>query len=365
MSAEETSKRGIYINLQLKFAIVYTLIFSVIFIAFFIWFSNYAVNVAKTRISASLQNALIAGASRIRGEDVVGLYQTAEPSLFSDRGDDDPSNDVYYTDDPRFWQIAEWLNSVRVVDPNAFPWVYIHSNQPDDPYGFYYVVDGLALTDPLSPDTLNFKEHFDADDANDPMLNLTETAVYLDDPYEWRDTSLVSGYTPIHDTDGNIVAGLGIDYQAHYIVDIEREVRNLAIPAFIITYIVMFVLVYLSSRLLSRPIVRLTRVAESIGEGNYNQDFSKVRTHRFPDEIDTLSNVFEMMIGKIAQREEKLKQKVADLQIQIDQTKRDEHVKEIVENDFFQSLQSKASEMRTRRQQEQAPEAENSNPPNE
>ncbi len=44
------------------------------------------------------------------------------------------------------------------------------------------------------------------------------------------------------------------------------------------------------------------------------------------------------MIGKVAKREEKLKQQVADLQIQIDHSKRDEQVKEIVDNDFFQSL---------------------------
>jgi hypothetical protein len=56
------------------------------------------------------------------------------------------------------------------------------------------------------------------------------------------------------------------------------------------------------------------------------------------------------MIEKVARREEKLKQQVADLQIQIDHSKRDEQVKEIVENDFFQSLQSKAYEMRSRRQ---------------
>jgi len=59
------------------------------------------------------------------------------------------------------------------------------------------------------------------------------------------------------------------------------------------------------------------------------------------------------MIGKVAKREEKLKQQVADLQIQIDHSKRDEQVKEIVDNDFFQTLQTKAYEMRSRRSQQE------------
>jgi nitrate/nitrite-specific signal transduction histidine kinase len=147
---------------------------------------------------------------------------------------------------------------------------------------------------------------------------------------------------------------LGIDYKAQYVIDVENQIRNLAIPAFAITYLVAFTLVYLTSRFLSRPIVRLTEIAQRIGEGDYDQDFSGVRVP-IRDEIDTLANVFEIMIEKVARREEKLKQQVAELQIQIDHSKRDEQVKEIVDNDFFQSLQSKAYEMRSRRSQQETP----------
>src|SRR5690349_14942531 len=109
MTAITTRSGGLYVKLQLKLAIVYTLIFSLVFAAAFFWFYNYADNVAKTRIGQSLQNALTAGVSHINGTDFIELYQTAEPTLFSDRGDTDPENDVYYTDDPRYWEIAEWL----------------------------------------------------------------------------------------------------------------------------------------------------------------------------------------------------------------------------------------------------------------
>ncbi|MEP7291048.1 MAG: HAMP domain-containing protein, partial [Chloroflexota bacterium] len=269
---------------------------------------------------------------------------------------DDPANDIYYTDDPRFWEIAAWLNTVRVVDPHASPWVYVRENATVNPYDFYYVIDGLALTEPLSPDTVNFKERDEEVEGN-LFAGLEGTAVFLDDAYEWRGKWWVSGFTPITNAQGEVVAGLGIDYEAEYIREVEREVRSLAIPAFLVTYAGMFVLIYLSSRALSRPIVKLTAIAGAIAEGNYDQDFTKVRPSGFADEIDTLANVFQLMIGKVAQREEKLKQQVAALEIQINHSQRDEQVKEIVGNEFFQSLQTKASELRARRSQEESLEA--------
>jgi hypothetical protein len=339
-----------YIKLQLKLAIVFTLLFSVAFAVIFIWFYNYAAGVAKTRLGESLQYDLEAGIARIDGDEFMALYNEAEPTLYDDRGDADPDNDVYYTDDPRYWEIAEWLHTIRVVDPNAQPWTFVRHDLETDPNGFSYVVDGLALDEPLPSNVVSFKE---TDEAIDGKLftGLEGVKVYLDDMYEWEGSSYISGYAPITDAQGNVVAGLGIDYRAQYIHDVENEVLRLAIPAFLITYLIMFGLIYAVSRIISRPIVKLTQIAGKIGEGDYEQDFSETARRFFPDEIDTLGDVFQIMIGKVAKREEKLKQQVADLQIQIDHSKRDEQVKEIVDNDFFQTLQSKAYEMRSRRQQ--------------
>ncbi|MCC6804002.1 MAG: HAMP domain-containing protein [Anaerolineae bacterium] len=337
-------------KIQFKLALVFTLIFSVVFAVIFIWFYNYATGVAKTRIGEALQDDLKAAVERINGDMFIALYDQAEPTLFSDRGSSDPDDDVYYTDDPRYWEIAEWLHTVRTVDPNAQPWTFVRADVNTDPEGFYYVVDGLALDDPLPNNTINFKQYDTAIDGK-LFTGLTGTAVYLNDVYEWEGEWYVSGSAPITDSNGSVVGGLGIDYRARYLINVENEIRNLAIPAFVLTYLVLFGLVYVTAQVLSRPIVQLTSIAARIGEGQYEQDFSGIQNRRFPDEIGTLADVFQVMIGKVARREEKLKQQVAELQIQIDHSKRDEQVKEIVDNDFFQSLQSKAYEMRSRRHQ--------------
>ena len=49
-------------------------------------------------------------------------------------------------------------------------------------------------------------------------------------------------------------------------------------------------------------------------------------------------------------QKQKLKKEVQKLKIEIDETRRKMHVQEIVETDFFKDLQSKAKDMRQRRQ---------------
>jgi hypothetical protein len=55
------------------------------------------------------------------------------------------------------------------------------------------------------------------------------------------------------------------------------------------------------------------------------------------------------MVEKVAEREQSLKQKVASLQIIIDERKRDEQVGELTDSDFFQDLKQKADDLRQRR----------------
>ncbi|MBT7326022.1 MAG: hypothetical protein HN855_12745 [Anaerolineae bacterium] len=95
--------------------------------------------------------------------------------------------------------------------------------------------------------------------------------------------------------------------------------------------------------------LNLTDVAEQIGEGNYDQDISAlIEQGRFIDEIDKLSNVFEVMVGKVAEREQTLRKRVKQLEIIVDNTKRQDEVNQIVESDFFQELQTKVKTMRKR-----------------
>ena len=99
----------------------------------------------------------------------------------------------------------------------------------------------------------------------------------------------------------------------------------------------------------TKPIVNLAEVSQQIGDGNYDQDLDTLTGgQKWEDEIDTLVNTFKIMIGKVAKREKNLRERVQQLEIMIDEGKRDKQVQEIVDSDFFRDLQQKAQAVRDR-----------------
>jgi methyl-accepting chemotaxis protein len=156
----------------------------------------------------------------------------------------------------------------------------------------------------------------------------------------------VSAYAPIANADGELVAAVGVDFQADYVETVRQSILDRMLTALGVTYVILFVLVFGASQFFTRPIVELTEAAENIGEGDYEQDLSSLGAGRFTDEIGRLSDVFAIMVDKVYQREQTLLKQVAELKIEIDSSKQKEEVDEIVESEFFQDLQKKAGKMR-------------------
>jgi CRP/FNR family transcriptional regulator len=83
---------------------------------------------------------------------------------------------------------------------------------------------------------------------------------------------------------------------------------------------------------------------QRLGEGNYE-------AIKAPDDVtDTslsaLAAEFVRMAGQVREREEKLKQEVAELRIQIDEKQRREKASEITQSEYFRDLKAKLSAMR-------------------
>jgi multidrug efflux pump subunit AcrA (membrane-fusion protein) len=67
---------------------------------------------------------------------------------------------------------------------------------------------------------------------------------------------------------------------------------------------------------------------------------------RGSDEVSQLARVFQKMAEQVQARQKQLKQEVARLKIEIDESKRQSQVSEIVDSEFFQELKSKARDIR-------------------
>ncbi len=95
---------------------------------------------------------------------------------------------------------------------------------------------------------------------------------------------------------------------------------------------------------------RLIHAAQQVGEGRLTaEQITELEGSPGWDEISQLSRVFAQMARQVIEREEALHQKVRELEIVIDEVKRDKQIAEITENEYFQRIQRKVMELRSKK----------------
>ncbi|WP_129671903.1 ECF transporter S component [Candidatus Chloroploca sp. Khr17] len=105
----------------------------------------------------------------------------------------------------------------------------------------------------------------------------------------------------------------------------------------------------LMAQSMTRPLIDLSEAARAMEKNTLTvAQAETLKAATGDDEIAQLSRVFGTMAQEVIQREQDLRKHVQDLQIMIDEHKRSDQVKEIVETDFFRDLKQKAREMRER-----------------
>ena len=125
------------------------------------------------------------------------------------------------------------------------------------------------------------------------------------------------------------------------------QVSAAEIPVFIVSFLFLMLALFFASYGITRPLRALTRYAERISAGDYSP--AHIPQISFvSDEITTLSQVFDIMVSKVREREQTLKTQVKELQISIDQVLKTKQVEEIVDSEFFAKLKDQVRDMKTR-----------------
>lgn len=334
-------RRQFPLGLRAKMLIFFTLLFFVVFAAAFYWFFRFATVLAEDNLRQELADIAETVADGISGEAHTALI-----------GSDLPAGRP--VQDPRYLELVEWLAAAKELNGEVIALdgeetyrvlLYTYA-ATETPGTVLFTGSSSALNDP--PSGAEFREMYQPQSAA-MLAGLQETTVNLDVPITDQWGRWVSAFSPIHNADGAVVGAVGVDMRETTVVALQRRIRNSMLPAFLITYGVLFAAVWLLSDRISRPVVALTHSAEEVAAGNYDLTFVEDGATRFPDETSTLAAVFEEMVAKVAHREQRLKEEVQQLRIEIDESKRTEQVSEIVESEFFQEMQDKARKMRRRR----------------
>jgi len=352
------------LSLATKLVIGFTFGFTLLFVGAFYWFYVFSTERAIERILSDLEATVQGAATGIDGASLQRLFLEGEPSGNG------------RSDHPAYAEQLRWLQTIQSVEPRAWPYTYVAGSAPNeiialadlwiltDPskaYGFLEV-DANAESQAAGLDALTIDLPRDrrCAAARAPIEGQALAGVRGDLRYAtcrllrrvgYTDThgSWVSAYAPVVDASGFKVGAMGLDFELVHVDEVQNALLGRTGHAFLLSYAGLLLLVMVLSRILTRPIVRLTAVAERVGEGNYEQDFSTLRQQRFRDEIGLLADVFQGMTEKIGVRERTLRRQLQALRIEIDEGKRTQEVSEIVETDFFRDLQVRAHEMRQRK----------------
>ncbi|MBN1810496.1 MAG: HAMP domain-containing protein [Anaerolineae bacterium] len=338
--------------------VIFTLVFSLVSMAAYSWFNQLSTNVyqlstdmALARIEEDLRITLRGAIEGVDGDEFEALVKEGVPD----------ETGVPSTD-PRYIQHQEWLMTVHQIEPRAFnTYTFVKGEGERE---VLWIGDNYRV---IRQDVATvFKEPYEVGLDSVLLNGLTEETVnmnyYTDDWGTW-----VSAYGPIRNSRGEIVGGLGMDMKADYVKDVQEAVRSQVqeeiqrrgvvvfggtFAVLFVTYAASSVLVFMVSNRITRPVIALTAIAERVAEGDYEQDLSGHYSGGYPDEVSTLAQVFDLMIDKVHAREEHLKRQVQELRIEIDQSKKERHVQEIVESDYFKELRATAREMRRRAREE-------------
>jgi signal transduction histidine kinase len=157
-----------------------------------------------------------------------------------------------------------------------------------------------------------------------------------------------SAFAPIYDSEGNAVGAVGVDMRVTIFKELGQRIMNSILISFPVSLAVMSLMVIGISVNISRPIIQLTASAELVAQGKYEEAIAPEHDPLIRDETYTLSTVFELMVDKVREREQKLKERIQELEIVIDEGKKVAQVQEIVESEFFVDLKEKAAQMRGR-----------------
>jgi HAMP domain-containing protein len=353
---EPVKSQGRFFSLRIKIWLGFTLIFIPIFIGSYVWFYNYTRDRVFRTITDDLTQTVHGALAGINKEDFVQLYaeeSATNPMCPPEKptADTPPEQNGYYPENPLYLEHVNWLRSIQFTELKEDPFgdptkettrLYTYIKGPDE--GEVIAIGSTGYFRETRGG-FRFCQRYTSDSTR--IYDGLTMRVDAWEPYTDRFGTWITTYAPIVDANGQIIGALGVDIQASYVDEVTAEILQQGLIAFAITFAIIFILVYWLAGFLTRPIIGLAGAAKKIGEGDYDQEI-KIENGNYKDEIDTLTDVFKVMIDKVAQREQNLRARVQQLEIMIDKSKLTKQVTEIVESEFFQDLQSKVRDMRTR-----------------
>ncbi|MGJ3245625.1 MAG: ATP-binding protein [Elainellaceae cyanobacterium] len=290
------------LSLRTKLLLTFSLAFSLVFAGAFYWFYTFTTNQVMFRLRDDMRSTLRGAATGVDVQELMALYKTGN------------ANAAGFSDDPRYHSQLEWFETVHDLEPRA--WLYsftVGQSETNRRAGSMVVEPGepevIYLVDLWSRYNPAKAARFLQSDYISPEVRrvikqgrlIEEPTIYTDDWGSW-----ISAFMPLRNDQGKIVAVLGLDIEADYVLQIQHVIRRRILVSFALTYAGLLVLIDLLSGMLTRRLHKFTESAKRIADGDYDEGLALLDSGALTDEISVLAHAFENMIAGIRDREHQI-----------------------------------------------------------
>ena len=288
-------QRSLHVSIHVQLLVAIALLITLTFGAIYYAARHTLTQQALSDLTAELMVIAEVTAAGIDGDMHQALYESDLPGGRP-------------LEDDQYRELVEWLYLVqemygKVTLPDGkeafhiYPYTYVAAAEP----GMMAFVGSAGALRP-GPEGAAFRE---LDSIRTPVMRdgLTHTSAHTDDFIVDRWGIWVTGTSPIYNSQGEPVGAVGIDMQDLTVLAVQNHIRDNLLPAFGVAYIVLLGSVLLISYRLNRPIIALTRSAEQVIAGSYQEGIIPRPKGPVSNEITTLTRVFDQMIVKVQKRE--------------------------------------------------------------
>ncbi len=280
MATLPPSSRAPALKLRHRFHVRLSLMYGVLVVVILLAVSGFfyvrGVEAERGALQARLRIAAASLASSIRAEDLTVL-QTAE--------------DVAR---PEYQAIAARFRDVAAAEPE-FSDLYIMRPSRTGEAPLEIVVDVVLMAD--APPGLPGEAY--EPPAGTKMIQGLVRPTFEDEPYTDPWGRVLSGYAPIRDHTGAVVAFVGIDVRATRLDKIKRDVALVAFTTFAIALIVLLLIAWVVARSISAPLTRIMDASNAIAAGDLEVRAQLSRQ----DEFGVVGRSFDQMAHGLQERE--------------------------------------------------------------
>jgi HAMP domain-containing protein len=308
------------LSIRWRLVLIFTLLFTVVFAMSFFWFYNIATGLAIDNLRTDIRHIATEAAAKLDVNAHNRLAATGDAT------------------DPAYQQLTSTLANVKKDYPivktiNTF----VRSSNPNE------LNSVLSLDDPKTrphllqaTSVLTYPQMLAAFDGptSDPDVTVNSAGMWF------------SGYAPILDSQNKGVGIVAVRENAQSVAAVQNNIKSTTFGAFAIVYVVFLGAILLVSFAITRSLNRITNAARSLEKGEEYDPEKLKPAMRSRDELGNLARIFDKMALEVRAREQKLRQQIADLRIEIDVAKRTQQVSEIADTDYFRDLQAKARQLR-------------------